>query len=172
MLVPEMMTASNYKIRRAEQSDEPFLWEMLYQALYVREGGEPFPREVLSKPEVARYVKGWGREHDIAFLAVDSNTNQPIGAVWMRLFSEGDRGFAYVDDETPELGIAVLPEHRGQGVGTELLTHMIETARGLYPSLALSVSPENPARRLYRRMGFETIDVRENFPVMRRRLSA
>lgn len=170
MLVHEMIASSNCKIRRVEQSDEPFLWEMLYQSLYVPEGREFFPREVLSSPEVARYVKGWGREHDIGFLALDSNTNQPIGAVWIRLFSEGDRGFAHVDDETPELGIAVLPEHRGQGVGTELLTHMIETARGSYPSLALSVSSENPALRLYQRSGFEVVDRQETSLVMKRKL--
>ncbi|HVF28261.1 MAG TPA: GNAT family N-acetyltransferase [Pyrinomonadaceae bacterium] len=166
-----MTVSSDYKIRRAGQSDEPFLWEMLYQSLYVPEGVEPFPRDVLSRPEVARYVKGWGREHDIGFLAVDSNTNQSIGAVWMRLFPEGDRGFAYVDDETPELGVAVLPEHRGNGVGTELLRHLIEASKGLYPSIALSVSPENPATHLYRRMGFETVDAQESALVMKRKLN-
>ncbi len=171
MLVPEMTSASDYKIRPAGQADEPFLWEMLYQALYVSEGGEFFPRDVLSSPEVARYVKGWGREHDIGFLAVDLNTNQSVGAVWIRLFLDGDRGFAYVDDETPELGIAVLPEHRGKGVGTELLRRLIETARGSYPSLALSVSPENPAIRLYQRLGFGVVDTQENSLVMKRKLN-
>jgi ribosomal protein S18 acetylase RimI-like enzyme len=41
----------------------------------------------------------------------------------------------------------------------------------LYPSIALSVSPKNRAIELYERLGFETVDVRETFPVMRRKLS-
>lgn len=167
-----MNASSSYTIRRAEVSDEPFLWEMLYQSLHVPAGGEVFPRDVLSRPEVARYVRGWGRAHDVGFLAVDSDGGRPVGAVWMRLFPRDDKGFAYVDDETPELGIAVMPEHRGRGVGTLLLTHLIEAVKGSYPSLVLSVSPENPAMRLYQRLGFTIIEVRHNSPVMKRRLDA
>jgi hypothetical protein len=36
-----------YAIRPAAALDEPFLWEMLYQSLYVEDGGVPFYREVV-----------------------------------------------------------------------------------------------------------------------------
>ena len=164
----EMTDFVNYTIRPALSSDEPFLREMFYQALHV-EGQEPYPREVLDRPHIAKYIRDWGRAGDLGFVAVDSN-GQPIGAVWCRLLSEEEKGFAHIDDETPELGIAVAPEHRGKGIGTDLFKQLLEAAENLYPSIALSVSPKNRAIRLYERLGFEKVDVRETFPVMRRKL--
>src|SRR5215207_7635724 len=131
--------AFSYSIRPASPSDEPFLREMLYQSLYVPPGEEPFPREVVSRPHIARYVEGWGREHDMGFVAEDEATRRPVGAAWMRLFV-GE-----------EMGIALLPEYRNRGIGTALLERMIEAARPSYPALALSVSAQNPAKRLYER---------------------
>ena len=66
-------------------------------------------------------------------------------------------GYGWVDDETPELTIAVLPESRGKGVGAQLLVQLMELARARYLAVSLSVSAENPARRLYERLGFLTV---------------
>lgn len=130
---------------------------MLYQSLYVPEGEAPFPREVLDRPEIAKYVEGWGRVGDIGFVAVDLSSNEPVGAAWLRLLVGGEKGYGHVRDETPELGIAVLPAHRGRGVGSALLARLLEAARAEYDSVSLSVSSDNPAARLYERMGFERV---------------
>lgn len=164
-----MADSFSYTIRPATTSDEPFLWEMLYQALYV-EGQEPYPRDVLKQPKIARYMKDCGRAGDLGFIAIDSG-NQPVGAVWCRLMNGEEKGFAYLDDHTPELGIAVMPEQRGKGIGTALLKRLLEAAKNLYPAVSLSVSPKNRAMQLYERLGFETVDVRATHPVMRRKLN-
>lgn len=161
---------ARYRLRPAAPDDEPFLREMLYQALFVEPGGEPHPREVLDRPHIARYVKDWGRPGDLGFVAVDSSAGRPVGAVWCRLSTDDDKGFAYTDDETPELGVALLPEHRGRGLGTTLLEHLLEHARGRYPRVSLSVSPDNPALRLYQRLGFRTVELRGTHHVMVRGL--
>lgn len=155
-----------YHIRPATPEDEPFLWEMLYQSLYVEEGAAPFPPEVVRQPELARYVGGWGRAGDLGFVALEAGGNLPVGAVWSRLPNGADRGFAYLNDETPELAVAVSPGHRGRGVGTALMERLLTEASGLFPALTLSVSPRNPARRLYERLGFETVEVRGGHPLM------
>jgi ribosomal protein S18 acetylase RimI-like enzyme len=134
-------------------TDEPFLWDMLYQAIYVPEGAPPLPRTILQTPEIRRYVEGWGREDDWGCLVRVNGV--PVGAVWMRLFTGDQRGYGYVDDATPELSIALLPEYRGQGIGEKLLTHLLKTAPNCYPAVSLSVLPDNPALRLYQRLGFE-----------------
>jgi ribosomal protein S18 acetylase RimI-like enzyme len=144
------------EIRPLTLVDEPFLWEMLYQALYVPEGHPPFPREIVQEPEISRYVQGWGKAGDVGFVALDDG--KPVGAVWLRLLAGENRGFGYVDETTPELSIAILPEYRGQGVGSKLMAHLFEKAQSRYRAICLSVSPDNPAKRLYQRLGFEVIE--------------
>jgi ribosomal protein S18 acetylase RimI-like enzyme len=145
-----------YSIRFLMPSDQMFLWEMLYQSLHVPKGAAPFERSVVNRSEVARYVKDWGRENDSGFVAVDEN-HRPIGAIWLRLLKDDEKGFGYVDDETPELGMAVLPEYRGLGIGTSLLARLTEAAEASYESISLSVATGNPALRLYQRAGFEAV---------------
>ena len=144
-------------LREASASDEPFLWEMLYHSLYVPSGCAPFSRDILSTPEIAKYMLGWGRSGDMALIALDANSDEALGAAWMRIFASPDKGYGYVSDTTPELGIAVLPEHRGRGVGSLLLQRLVETATSRYDALSLSVSADNPAEHLYRRAGFEPV---------------
>jgi len=161
-----------FQIRQLTRADEPFLWEMLYQALYVPEGGEPFQREILSEPQIARYVAGWGRANDLGFAAVQANTEQPIGAAWIRLFNSDDPGYGYVDGDTPELSVAVIPEHRNRGVGAELLCYLIDEASKQHPAVSLSVSVDNPAKRLYQRLGFEIVERNKTSLTMLKRLAA
>lgn len=60
--------------------------------------------------------------------------------------------------ELPEalrlVDIALLPEVRGNGLGTQLLQALQTRARELGHPIRLSVDPRNPAQHLYRRLGF------------------
>ena len=58
-------------------------------------------------------------------------------------------------DEMPELGMAVLPDCRGRGIGSDLLNRLLESAEANYCKVCLSVSADNPALLLYERVGFE-----------------
>ena len=136
-------------------ADEPFLWEMLYQALYVPPGQPPFPRELLREPDIACYVQGWGRPGDWGLLARDGET--PVGAVWMRRWSDDEKGYGYVSSAVPELSIALLPGYRGQGLGSRMIEEAIALAKPDFPGLSLSVVETSPARRLYERHGFRTV---------------
>lgn len=135
----------SYLIRPIVSSDEFFLWEMLYQAIYVPPGIEPPGRDILRRPEIERYLRGWGRTHDFGLVAVDATTSMRIGAAWWRLLTGGEKGYGHIDDETPELTVAVVPKRR-QGVGTQLLGQLIDVAQHRCLSLSLSVSSANPGR--------------------------
>ncbi|MEZ4676861.1 MAG: GNAT family N-acetyltransferase [Caldilineaceae bacterium] len=60
------------------------------------------------------------------------------------------------------MAIAVLPEFVGRGIGSALLHHLLHAAAPHYRGVALSVRAENPALRLYQRVGFTTIGEIEN----------
>lgn len=167
-----MNSGLNYTIRPLTRADEPFLWEMLYRAIYVAEGNTPPERDIINKPEIARYVRDWGRVNDRGFIALEVENHQPIGAAWLRLLTDDDRGYGHVDDETPELSVAVMPEYRGKGVGTRLLTHLLQVASDHYPAISLSVESDNPASRLYQRLGFEIVRTSGTSLVMRKTLTA
>ena len=70
----------------------------------------------------------------------------PVGAAWYRLFRRDAPGYGFVDEETPELAIAVVPSRRGRGIGESLLEALCERARADgFGALSLSVERENPA---------------------------
>jgi|SRR5581483_5006026 len=129
---------------------------MLYQALYVPEGGEPFPREIVYQPQIRRYVEHWGLADDIGVIAIE-DSHKPIGAAWVRLLTGENKGYRYVDNLTPELTIAVLPEYRRCGIGTRLLLQLLAIVESHYGAISLSVAAENPAVRLYQRFGFQVV---------------
>ena len=143
------------RLRPLQPSDEPVLWEMLYLAIHVPEGQPPPPHDAVQRPPLARYVAGWGRPTDSGYLALCGGA--PVGAAWTRLLRGTGAGYGYVDDGTPELSIAVRPGQRGRGIGRRLLAAGLDDARRRYPGVSLSVSADNPARRLYERYGFRVL---------------
>lgn len=150
-----MSDTLTFSLRPLTPDDQVFLWEMLYEALYVPPGEPSLPREILQRSAISHYAADWGHPDDDGWLA--EVAEQPVAAVWIRLFTAEARGYGYVDDETPELSIAVLPAYRGRGIGTALLGRMLATAQPRFPALSLSVSRDNPAVRLYARLGFEPV---------------
>lgn len=141
-----------FSIRPLTPRDQPFLWEMLYLSLHVPNGQAAFPREIIYEPNLRHYVENWGLPGDLGLLALDDAL--PVGAAWLRKLREEDRGYGFVDEQTPEMGIALLPAYRAKGLGSALLEALFEAAKETYPAISLSVSIDNPARRLYERMGF------------------
>jgi ribosomal protein S18 acetylase RimI-like enzyme len=142
------------KIRDLRDDEHAFVGEMLYAALAWRPDAELPPIEfVLQHPQASIFHEGWGRAGDTALVA--EKDGHPVGLVWYRFFTDESHGEGYVDAETPELAIAVVDGHRGRGVGRRLMEAMHERAReaGL-ARISLSVDADNPAKRLYQRLGY------------------
>jgi ribosomal protein S18 acetylase RimI-like enzyme len=53
------------------------------------------------------------------------------------------------------MDIAIAPAFRGRGIGTRLLRALIEEAESSGRKLSIHVEMNNPAKRLYERLGFE-----------------
>ena len=80
--------------------------------------------------------------------------------------------FGHLNEATPSLAIALLPGWRGKGIGTRLLTTLLNQLRdqGIH-QVSLSVQRENPALHLYRRLGFQPAAERGSELLMIRTLS-
>lgn len=72
---------------------------------------------------------------------------------WCRVFP--------IDGTKGEVGIGLLPLHRGKGLGTRLLREVVSWAerRGLYRLVALTRHDNIPALRLFRSRGFRVAGV-------------
>jgi GNAT superfamily N-acetyltransferase len=134
---------SDVEIRELTPADHAFLRRMLGDALFWRPDRHRIPRRVaLALPQVRMYEKGWGRDGDTGYVAVEDG--RPVGAVWYRFFDERHHGDGYVDPETPELAIAVVEAHRGRGIGRALMERIHERAcADGVPKISLSVDADN-----------------------------
>jgi ribosomal protein S18 acetylase RimI-like enzyme len=148
-------------IRPADTKDYPFLRQMLYKAIHIPEGEAKPPLSILDAPEINKYVSGWKKTDDVGFIA--EIEGKALGAAWARLFENADAGgYGFVDNETPELALAIYEKYREMGVGTALMQALIEKLKALgYKNISLSVDKANRAVALYKRLGFKVIKEQE-----------
>jgi ribosomal protein S18 acetylase RimI-like enzyme len=141
----------NYEVRALTNQDEPTVWEMLMYAVQ-----ETSLQTVQAQDCLTRYAAHWGRTGDMGFVA--HTEKQSIGAAWLRLRFNADKGVVHVEDSIPELAMAVIPEYRGKGIGTDLLMQVLKSAQTDYAAVSLNVRSNNPVVALYERAGFVKVE--------------
>lgn len=80
------------------------------------------------------------------FILLATEDGEPVGSVVM--LRTGMKGYI---PENVLLYVAVRPDMRGRGVGGRIIERSLEEAEG---DVKLHVEYENPAKRLYERLGF------------------
>jgi GNAT superfamily N-acetyltransferase len=112
---------------------------------------------------------GWPEEVKQAFLAQQHQaqhyhyqTHYP-GADWLIVERDGAPiGRLYLHESGSDIrviDIALLPQHRGAGIGTAMIDDLLAWARARGRSVSLHVEPNNPVLRLYLRLGFVAGDL-------------
>ena len=151
-----------YRIREISEQEYGLLEDFLYEAIFVPEGATAPPRSIIAKPELQVYLTDFGKEKDDIGLVADVD-EKVIGAVWVRIMND----YGHVDDTTPSFAISLYKEYRGAGIGTALMEEMlcILRQRG-YRQASLAVQKANYAVRMYRKVGFQTIDENEEEYIM------
>ena len=67
--------------------------------------------------------------------------------------------YGHVDDDTPSFAISLHKEHRGNGIGTELMRRMLELLKEQgYKKASLAVQKANYTVRMHEKVGFRTVD--------------
>src|ERR1700739_3817376 len=111
-------------IRDATVEDGPFLREVLALAFNWRTDARGLSvEEIMARPDISHYISDWPRGEDVGVIAAVAGAL--IGAAWLRYSTEENAGYGFVDSQTPEVTIGVLPEYRGAGVGTRLLEALL-----------------------------------------------
>ena len=83
-------------------------------------------------------------------------------AEWLVIERDGTAiGRLYIEewpDQIRLIDIALLPDHRGGGAGSAILADLMDMASAAGKPLTIHVEKNNPAMRLYLRLGFAPID--------------
>lgn len=133
--------------------------------LYASTRAEELAQTGWSEAEVARFLheqsrlqRAHYREHypEAEFLLFVAH-RQPVGRLYL---DERERELRLMD-------IALLPEWRGGGRGSAMLQALQEEAASQSLAITLHVEPFNRAARLYRRLGFEIVEIRGVYQFMR-----
>lgn len=80
-------------------------------------------------------------------------------------------GAIQIQDKKSEIFIAkieISPKFQNQGIGTTILEKIIETLQRTEKPVRLQVLKVNPAKKLYKRLGFETVRENETHFIMKR----
>lgn len=142
-----MSLKAAYTLRSATEADSSFL-----AAVYASTRTE----------ELA--VTGWSDEQKAAFCTSQFQAqtthylqHYPQAEYFVIEFADIPAGRLYMDRRATEIrimDIALLPEHRGKGLGTQILQTLQAEATGAQKSLSIHVEKFNPALLLYQRLGF------------------
>ena len=149
--------------RKGSAADVPFMRSMLAHAYAWRVNA------LEADIPLTRYVDNWGRRGDVSIIAHE--TGNRVGAAWLRLFPASEPGYGFVDEQTPELSVAVVPSRRRHGLGQELMDGLLTAARAAgHQAVSLSVEADSPAVSFYERNGFERVRDADGGVVMIKRL--
>ena len=155
------------RIRELKNEESDVLKDFTYEAIFIPEGVEPPDRSIVELPELKVYYEDFGTgKDDCCLVAEDDSTEGAVeiaGAVWTRVMDD----YGHVDDDTPSLAISLYENHRGKGIGTQLLNDMLCTLKEKgYKRVSLSVQKANYAVRMYQHAGFNILDENEEEYIM------
>lgn len=145
----------NYVVRHIKRDEWPLLEDFLYEAIFVPEGFEgEVPRSVIyDDPKCRAAFEGFGTLPNDRAVVAEAN-GEAVGACWVRTTDE----YGHINNETPSFSISLYKPHRGMGIGTAMMRALLDELRDAgYARASLSVQKENPALRLYERMGFRIV---------------
>ncbi len=156
----------DFMIRPITESEYPLLESFLYEAIFIPEGVEAPPREIIYQPELQVYVKDFGKHRGDHCLIAEAD-GKAVGAVWVRIMDD----YGHIDDDTPSFAISLYKEYRGRGIGTELMKEMLGLLKAEgYSRASLAVQKANYAVKMYERAGFRTVGENDEEYIMLCRL--
>jgi ribosomal protein S18 acetylase RimI-like enzyme len=145
----------------------------------VREDDLPFLLRVYAESREEELAQvPWTAEQKAAFLRQQFEAQHAwwrehyTGASFDVVLVDGEpAGRLYVDEWAREIrivDIALLPVHRGRGLGSRLLRNVLERGDAAGKPVSIHVEKFNPALRLYQRLGFQLVEDKGVYLLMSR----
>lgn len=151
----------NYIIREIRESEYSSLPEFLYEAIFIPKGMDKPAKSIILQPELQVYVADFGKPDDWCLVA--ETKDKVVGVAWVRIMND----YGHVDDETPSLAISLYEQYRHLGIGTKLMRKMLKLLKEKgYKQVSLSVQKANYAVNMYRKLGFEVVEEKEEEYIM------
>lgn len=152
----------DYIIRKLKQEEFKLLDTFLYEAIFIPEGVKAPARDIINQPELQVYINGFGNKAgDTGFVAEINGA--VVGAVWVRIMDD----YGHIDNETPSFAISILKEYRNYGIGTELMKTMLDELKTCgYKQSSLAVQKQNYAVKMYKKVGFQIVNEKEEEYIM------
>ena len=151
-----------YVIRGLRESETGLLKDFLYEAIFIPKGEVPPARDIIERLELRVYTDDFGTRKGDNCLVADFG-GKVVGAVWTRLMDD----YGHVDDETPSFAISLYKKYRRQGIGSQLMVAMLELLKWQgYKRASLAVQKANYAVKMYKSIGFETVDENDEEYIM------
>jgi len=138
-------------IRELRKDEYKLLEDFLYEAIFIPEGVNKPPRDIINNDDLQVYIKDFGKKDDYCLVYEDNN--KIVGTCWVRIMND----YGHIDDNTPSLAISLYEDYRGKGIGTKLMQEMINHLKGKYDKISLSVQKDNYATKMYKKVGFEIL---------------
>lgn len=150
-------------IRPLPPKGYPLLDNFLYDAIFIPEGVEPPPFEIIKQPDLQVYVENFGTRHGDAALAAVHN-DRIVGMAWARIMND----YGHIDDDTPSIAISVKKNFRGCGIGMQLMANLLIALCGMgFKRASLAVQRENhTAVKLYVKLGFRVLCIKGDEYIM------
>ena len=139
--------------RPVTDADHPFLRDLYASVRAAELAPVPWPEEAkraFLDEQFALQHQHYLKNYVGADLLLIEKDAAPIGRIYIYR----------TPAEIRLMDIALIEAERGHGIGTALLAELLDEARATKCELTLHVEPENPAQRLYQRLGFRLIENR------------
>ncbi|OHD98874.1 MAG: GNAT family N-acetyltransferase [Sulfurimonas sp. RIFCSPHIGHO2_12_FULL_36_9] len=108
-------------------------------------------------PELDIYCRFYGlSSKDLGLYALSEH--KIAGGAWIRLLKEDDKANAFIDEETPILTIAVMPEFRNQGIGSAMLEQLFLEAGAVFERMSVSVLNNEKTVGFFKKHGFVEVE--------------
>jgi ribosomal protein S18 acetylase RimI-like enzyme len=153
---------ASFALRPITDADREFLFDLYAETREEELASVPWKsgeREAFLRMQFDAQYEAYSKNYPGATLDLIMDGSKPIG-----------RFYVYRSkSEIRIIDVAISATHRGRGIGTKLITGLLEDSQQKQIPLTIHVEKQNRALKLYERLGFEAIDDRSFYWFMEAR---